>query len=93
MKKVLVFVALAFALAATLEVGPELVEGERQDLIPRAGFAVSKFEQAFTAIASTKGRFKNEDGKSLRDLERENETLRTLIADVLLENARLKGIS
>jgi hypothetical protein len=57
------------------------------------GSAVSKFEQAFTAIASTKGRLENEDGKSPRDLERENETLRTLIADVLLENARLKGIS
>jgi hypothetical protein len=57
------------------------------------GSAVSKFEQAFTAIASTKGRLENEDGKSLRDLERENETLRTLIADVLLENARLRRVS
>jgi hypothetical protein len=35
----------------------------------------------------------NEVGKSLRDLERENETLRTLIADVLLENARLRRVS
>jgi hypothetical protein len=57
------------------------------------GSVVSKFEQAFTAIASTKGRLENEDGKSLRDLERENETLRTLIADVLLENARLRRVS
>jgi hypothetical protein len=54
---------------------------------------MSKFEQAFTAIASTKGRLEGEDGKSLRDLERENETLRTLIADVLLENARLRRVS
>jgi hypothetical protein len=57
------------------------------------GSAVSKFEQAFTAIASTKGRLENEDSKSLRDLERENETLRTLIPDVLLENARLRRVS
>jgi hypothetical protein len=72
----------------------KLVEDERQDLIPRAGFGgVKKFEQAFTAIASTKGRLEDEDGKSLRDLERENEILRTLIADVLLENARLRRVS
>jgi hypothetical protein len=54
------------------------------------GSAVSKFEQAFVAIASTKGRLEDKDSKSLRDLGRENETLRTLIADVLLENARLR---
>ena len=53
----------------------------------------SKFEQAFIAIASAKGRLEYEDGQSLRDLERENETLRSLIADVLLENARLKSVS
>jgi hypothetical protein len=52
-----------------------------------------KFEQAFIAIASVKGRLEGEDGKGLRDLERENETLRTLIADVLLENARLRPVS
>jgi hypothetical protein len=50
-----------------------------------------KFKQTFIAVASTKGRLEDEDGKSLRDLGRENETLRTLIADVLLENAGLKG--
>jgi hypothetical protein len=54
---------------------------------------VSKFEQAFVAIASNKGRLEDEDSKSLRDLERENETLRTLIADALLENARLRSVS
>ena len=51
--------------------------GSGKILFQGQGSAVSKFEQAFTAIASTKGRLENEDGKSLRDLERENETLRT----------------
>jgi hypothetical protein len=54
------------------------------------GVAASKFEQAFMAVALRKGRVAGEDGKDLRALERENETLRALIADVLLENARLK---
>jgi hypothetical protein len=44
------------------------------------GSAASKFEQAFVAIASAKGHLEDEDSKGLRDLERENETLRTLIA-------------
>jgi hypothetical protein len=44
-----------------------------------------KFKQALTAVALTKGRLEDEEGKSLRDLGRENETLRTLIADVLLD--------
>jgi hypothetical protein len=54
------------------------------------GLAASKFEQAFKALAFRKGRLAGENGKELRTLERENETLRALIADVLLENARLK---
>jgi hypothetical protein len=53
------------------------------------GLVASKFEQAFMAVASRKGRIKGETGKELRALKRENETLRALIADVLLENARL----
>ena len=58
------------------------------------GSAVSKFEQAFTAIASTKGRLENEDGKSLRGLERENETLRTFDCGCVAgENARLRRVS
>jgi hypothetical protein len=55
------------------------------------GAAASKFQQAFMAIAVRKGRLVDEDDKNLRHLQRENETLRALIADVLLENARLKG--
>ncbi len=55
------------------------------------GVAASKFEQAFIAVALRKGRLAGEDGTNLRDLKRENETLRALIADVLLENASLKG--
>ncbi len=55
------------------------------------GVAASKLEQAFIAVALRKGRLAGEDGKNLRDLARENETLRALIAEVLLENARLKG--
>ncbi len=54
------------------------------------GVAASKFEQAFIAVALRKGRLAGEDGKNPRDLERENETLRALIADVLLENARFR---
>jgi hypothetical protein len=54
------------------------------------GLAASKFEQAFIAVASRKGRLAGENGKGLRALERDNEALRALIADVLLENARLK---
>lgn len=54
------------------------------------GLAASKFEQAFIAVASRKGRLVGENGKDLQALERENETLRALIADALLENARLK---
>jgi hypothetical protein len=47
-------------------------------------------EQAFIAVASRKGRLVGENGKDLQALERENETLRALIADALIENARLK---
>ena len=54
------------------------------------GLAASKFEQAFKALALRKGRLSGENGKDLRVLEGENETLRALIADVMLENVRLK---
>ncbi len=47
-----------------------------------------KFKQAFIAVASTKGRLEDEDGKSPRDLGRRNETLRPVIADVLLKKMR-----
>jgi hypothetical protein len=43
------------------------------------------------AIASTKGRVTGDSGKSLRELQDESQTLREIIADVLLENARLKN--
>jgi hypothetical protein len=56
------------------------------------GSATVQFKQASVAIASAKGRLEDEDGKSLRDLERENGTLRTLIADVLLGNERAKRV-
>jgi hypothetical protein len=59
-------------------------------LVQGHGSAASKFEQAFKTLALRKGRLVGENGKELRALERENETLRALIADVLLENARLK---
>jgi hypothetical protein len=54
------------------------------------GSAAPEFKQAFIAVASAKGRLTDEDGKSPRDLQGENVTLRALIADVLVENARLK---
>jgi hypothetical protein len=54
------------------------------------GVAAVKFEQAFLAIAMRKGRLMDEFDKDLRILQHENETLRALIADVILENARLK---
>jgi hypothetical protein len=57
------------------------------------GLAASKFELAFMAVALRKGRIAGENGKDLGTLERENETLRVLIADVLLENARLKKLN
>jgi hypothetical protein len=55
------------------------------------GEAASKFKQSFMAIAIRKNRLIGEIGKNPPQLQRENETLRALIADVLLENARLKG--
>jgi stage V sporulation protein SpoVS len=57
------------------------------------GPAALKFEQAFKALAMRKGRLSGENGKDLRVLESENETLRALIADVMLENIRLKKLS
>ena len=46
------------------------------------GSAVSKnLSKHSQRLPSTKGRLENEVGKSLRDLERENETLRTLITE------------
>jgi hypothetical protein len=68
-------------------------KGSGKILFQGQSSAALKFEQAFIAIASAKGRLEDEDGKSQRDLRRENETLRTLIADVSLENARLKTVS
>jgi hypothetical protein len=54
------------------------------------GLAALEFEQGFKAIASTKGRLANASTKSLEGLRKENEALRQLIANVLLESARLK---
>jgi hypothetical protein len=54
------------------------------------GSAALEFEQGFKAIASTKRRLVGESPESLEGLRKENETLRQLIANVLLESARLK---
>jgi hypothetical protein len=66
-------------------------QGSGKILFQGHGAAASKFEQAFMAIAVRKGHLLDEDDRDLRHLQRENETLRALIADVLLENAWLKG--
>ena len=54
------------------------------------GAAALNFEQEFMAIASTKGRLAGMSTKNLEGLWKENETLRKLIGDVLLESVRLK---
>jgi hypothetical protein len=54
------------------------------------GQAASKFEQALIAVIEAKGCLKRKECQSPADLKRDNETLRTIIADVLLESARLK---
>ncbi len=54
------------------------------------GAAALEFEQEFMAIASTKGRLAGKSTKDLEGLRKENETLRKLVADVLLESFRLK---
>jgi len=54
------------------------------------GSAALEFQQKFEAIASTKGRLAGKSTKDLEGLRKENETLRKLVADVLLESFRLK---
>jgi len=54
------------------------------------GQGASKFEQALIAVFEAKGRLKRSNCQSPADLKRDNETLRTIIADILLESARLR---
>ena len=63
------------------------------------GKAAPKFEQAFRAIAAAegrledhdpRGRLKGDDAQSPQTVRQENETLRELIADLMLKNVRLK---
>jgi len=54
------------------------------------GKAKVKFEQAFMEIASASGRVTVDNRRIRQKLRDENETLRNLIADVTLENAKLK---
>lgn len=54
------------------------------------GAAALEFEQEFIAIASAKERLTGKSTKDLEGLRKENETLRKLIADVLVESVRLK---
>ena len=54
------------------------------------GDAAAKFEQAFKALALRADRLTDGNGRTLEGLGKENETLRALIADVLLKNALLR---
>lgn len=54
------------------------------------GTGALEFEQEFIAIASMKGRLNGKSTKDLENLRKENETLREVIADVLLQSVRLK---
>jgi hypothetical protein len=54
------------------------------------GQGASKFEQALIAVLEAKDRLNRSNCQSPADLKRDNETLRAIIADILLESARLK---
>ena len=54
------------------------------------GETALKFEQAFKALALRSDRLADRDGRTLEGLAKENETLRALIANVLLQNARFR---
>lgn len=54
------------------------------------GDSALEFEQAFKALAKRSGRVTDGNARTLEAASQENGTLRALIADVLLENARLR---
>jgi putative transposase len=57
--------------------------------VPRDGAAVATYHR----WRSQFGGLKAEDGKRLKDLERENATLKRLLVDAELEKAALKEIA
>jgi hypothetical protein len=54
------------------------------------GQAARKFEQAFKAVATRRLTGDDDGDKGVEVLRHENETLRALIADLMLKNARLR---
>jgi hypothetical protein len=54
------------------------------------GDAALKFEEAFKALALQSDRLTDDQGRTLKELTWQNGTLRSLVADVLLENAKLR---
>jgi hypothetical protein len=57
------------------------------------GSAAKQLEEAFIAVASAKGWIENKDSRSPADRPDEHETLKILLANALLENAKLRHIS
>ena len=55
------------------------------------GSAAKHLEQAFIAVASAKGRIETKNSTSPADGRNENQTLKILLANTLIENAKLKA--
>jgi hypothetical protein len=55
--------------------------------------AAKQLAEAFMAVASARGHIETKNSSSSADQRDENETLRILLANTLLENARLRRIS
>jgi len=53
--------------------------------------AAKQLEDAFIAVASSNGCIENKDSRLPADRRDENETLKILLADTLLENAKLRA--
>jgi hypothetical protein len=53
--------------------------------------AARQLEKAFIAVASAKGRIETKDSRSLADRRDENERLKILLANTLLQNAKLRA--
>ena len=61
--------------------------------IPEAAKALEVSEQTFHRWRNQYGGMKAEDAKRLKELERENEPLKAIVADQALENRALKEIA
>jgi transposase-like protein len=67
-----------------------LGEGKR---IPEAAKAIEISEQTYHRWRNQYGGMKADDAKRLKELERENQRLKAIVADQALENRALKEIS